>query len=126
MVIFQCFVRLSSCLRYIHTCPHLFLPYSIVKNNTLKQECSSNLSTTYLKKKFNNVTYKVNVYWHKNWLGPWKKNFGSPAGPWRKNVSLSLHYIHSVLVQDFVSCQACCVNQYHYESLSKSCVATSS
>jgi hypothetical protein len=26
------------------------------------------------------------------------------------------HYIHSVLVQDFVSGWACCVNQYHYES----------
>ena len=50
MVIFKCFVRLSSCLRYIHTCHHLFFPYSIVKNNTLKQEWSI-LSTTYLKKK---------------------------------------------------------------------------
>jgi hypothetical protein len=26
------------------------------------------------------------------------------------------HYIHSVMVQYFVSGQACCVNQYHYES----------
>jgi hypothetical protein len=26
------------------------------------------------------------------------------------------HYIHSVLVQDYVSGRACCVNQYHYES----------
>ena len=26
------------------------------------------------------------------------------------------HYIHSVVVQDFVSGRACCVNQYHYES----------
>ena len=25
------------------------------------------------------------------------------------------HYIHSVVVQDFVSGRACCVNQYHYE-----------
>jgi hypothetical protein len=44
--------------------------------------------TTYLKKNNNNVAYKVTVYWHKNWLGPWKKKFGSPAGPWRKNVKL--------------------------------------
>jgi hypothetical protein len=26
------------------------------------------------------------------------------------------HYIHSVVVQDFVSGRVCCVNQYHYES----------
>jgi hypothetical protein len=26
------------------------------------------------------------------------------------------HYIHSVVIQDFVSGRACCVNQYHYES----------
>jgi hypothetical protein len=26
------------------------------------------------------------------------------------------HYIHSVLVQDFVLGRACCVHQYHYES----------
>jgi hypothetical protein len=26
------------------------------------------------------------------------------------------HYIHSVVVQYFVSGRACCVNQYHYES----------
>ena len=26
------------------------------------------------------------------------------------------HYTHSVVVQDFVSGRACCVNQYHYES----------
>jgi hypothetical protein len=26
------------------------------------------------------------------------------------------HYIQSVVVQDFVSGQVCCVNQYHYES----------
>jgi hypothetical protein len=25
------------------------------------------------------------------------------------------HYIHSVVVQDFVSGRACCVKQYHYE-----------
>jgi hypothetical protein len=30
--------------------------------------------------------------------------------------SQNTHYIHSVLVQDFVLGQACCVNQYHYES----------
>ena len=26
------------------------------------------------------------------------------------------HYIHSVVVQDFISGRVCCVNQYHYES----------
>ena len=26
------------------------------------------------------------------------------------------NYIYSLLVQDVVSCRACCVNQYHYES----------
>ena len=26
------------------------------------------------------------------------------------------HFIHSVVVQDFVSGRVCCVNQYHYES----------
>ena len=26
-------------------------------------------------------------------------------------------YVHSVLVQNFASGRACCVNQYHYESL---------
>ena len=26
------------------------------------------------------------------------------------------HYIHSVVVQDFVSGRACCVNKHHYES----------
>ena len=26
------------------------------------------------------------------------------------------HYIYSVVVQDYVSGRACCVNQYHYES----------
>ena len=30
---------------------------------------------------------------------------------WKKS-----HYIHSVVVQDFVSGRACCVNKYHYES----------
>jgi hypothetical protein len=30
--------------------------------------------------------------------------------------SINIHYIHSMLVQDFVSGRACCVNQYHYES----------
>ena len=46
------------------------------------------------KKLINNVTYKVNIYWHKNWgalnfqLGHWKKKIGIPAGPWRKNVKL--------------------------------------
>jgi hypothetical protein len=28
------------------------------------------------------------------------------------------HYIYSVVVQDFVSGRACCVNKYHYKSLS--------
>jgi hypothetical protein len=26
------------------------------------------------------------------------------------------HYIHSVVVQEFLSGRACCLNQYHYES----------
>jgi hypothetical protein len=30
--------------------------------------------------------------------------------------TLYTHYIYSVLVQDFVSGQVCCMNQYHYES----------
>jgi hypothetical protein len=30
-----------------------------------------------------------------------------------------VHYIHSVVVQDFVSGRACCVNKYHYVSLSR-------
>ena len=30
---------------------------------------------------------------------------------------INTHYIHSVMVQDFVSGRACCVNQYHYKSL---------
>jgi hypothetical protein len=30
-----------------------------------------------------------------------------------------VYYIHSVVVQDFVSGWACCVNKYHYESLSR-------
>jgi hypothetical protein len=34
------------------------------------------------------------------------------------NIYIYTHYIHSVVVQDFVSGRACCVNQYHYESLS--------
>jgi hypothetical protein len=29
---------------------------------------------------------------------------------------INTHYIHSVVVQDFVSGRICCVNQYHYES----------
>ena len=29
---------------------------------------------------------------------------------------INTQYIHSVLVQDFVSGRACCVNQYYYES----------
>jgi hypothetical protein len=29
---------------------------------------------------------------------------------------INTHYIHSVVVQDFVSGRVCCVNQYHYES----------
>jgi hypothetical protein len=29
---------------------------------------------------------------------------------------MNTHYIHSVVVQDFVSGRVCCVNQYHYES----------
>ena len=30
-----------------------------------------------------------------------------------------MYYIHSVVVQYFVSDRACCVNKYHYESLSR-------
>jgi hypothetical protein len=30
---------------------------------------------------------------------------------------INTHYIHSLVVQDFVSGWVCCVNQYHYESL---------
>ena len=29
---------------------------------------------------------------------------------------INTHYIHSVVVQDFVPGRVCCVNQYHYES----------
>jgi hypothetical protein len=29
---------------------------------------------------------------------------------------INTHYIHSVVVQDFVSGRVCCVKQYHYES----------
>ena len=29
---------------------------------------------------------------------------------------INTHYIHSVVVQYFISGRACCVNQYHYES----------
>ena len=32
---------------------------------------------------------------------------------------INTHYIHSVLVQDFVSGRACCMKQYHYESLKR-------
>jgi hypothetical protein len=35
---------------------------------------------------------------------------------WQCDVKMCLintHYIHSVMKQDFVSGQACCVNQYH-------------
>ena len=31
-------------------------------------------------------------------------------------IEIYTHYIHSVVVQDFVLGRACCVNQYHYES----------
>ena len=31
------------------------------------------------------------------------------------HIHMDTHYIHSVLVKDFVSGRACCVNQYHYE-----------
>jgi hypothetical protein len=31
-------------------------------------------------------------------------------------IMIYTHYIHSVVVQDFVSGRVCCVNQYHYES----------
>ena len=34
-------------------------------------------------------------------------------------IQIYTHYIHSVVVQDFVSGRACCVNQYHYELLSR-------
>jgi hypothetical protein len=37
----------------------------------------------------------------------WKRDFTNER---------NTHYIHSVMVQDFVSGPACCVNQYHYES----------
>ena len=33
------------------------------------------------------------------------------------NIYIYTHYIHSVVVQDFVSGRACCVNHDHYESL---------
>jgi hypothetical protein len=29
---------------------------------------------------------------------------------------INTHYIHSVVVQNFVSGRVCCVNQYHYKS----------
>jgi hypothetical protein len=32
------------------------------------------------------------------------------------SLKIHTHYIHSVVVQDFVSGRVCCVNQYHYES----------
>jgi hypothetical protein len=32
------------------------------------------------------------------------------------NSNIYTHYIHSVVVQDFVSGRVCCVNQYHYDS----------
>jgi hypothetical protein len=32
---------------------------------------------------------------------------------------INIHYIHSVLVQDFVSGRACCMKQYHCESLKR-------
>jgi hypothetical protein len=35
------------------------------------------------------------------------------------SIIVNTHYIHSVMVQDFVSGRVCCVNQYHYESLSR-------
>ena len=35
------------------------------------------------------------------------------------NCRINTHYIHSVLVQDFVSGQTCCVSKYHYESHNK-------
>ena len=99
MVIFQCFERLSSCLRYIHTCPHLFLPYSIVKNNTLKQEwsiLSSPLSTTYFFFKLTMLHTCIRLTFigiKTGWgpklsAGPLETNLGSPACPWRKNVKL--------------------------------------
>ena len=31
-------------------------------------------------------------------------------------IMIYTHYVHSVVVQDFVSGRVCCVNQYHYES----------
>jgi hypothetical protein len=34
----------------------------------------------------------------------------------RTKCLINTHYIHSVVVQDFVSGRVCCVNQYHYES----------
>jgi hypothetical protein len=36
--------------------------------------------------------------------------------PIKLTATIYTHYIHSVVVQDFVSGRACCVNQYHYES----------
>ena len=92
MVIFQCFVRLSSCLRYIHTCPHLFLPYSIVKNNTLKQECSF-VSTTYFKKITNLHIWLAFIGIKTGWVpkisaGPLEKKFlGTQLAPGEKMLS---------------------------------------
>ena len=47
------------------------------------------------KNKINNVTYKVNVYWHKNWLGPYtfswapgKKILGAQLAPGEKMLSV--------------------------------------
>ena len=36
--------------------------------------------------------------------------------PIKLTATIYTHYIHSVVVQDFVLGRACCVNQYHYES----------
>jgi hypothetical protein len=51
----------------------------------------------------------------------WRNSIGTIArwglerAQWKNSVSCCL-VTHSVLVQDFVSDRACCVNQYHYES----------
>jgi len=53
--------------------------------------------------------------WSGNCMSEWKEDHRLQR-PAKFVFEINTHYIHSVLVQDFVSGRACCVNQYHYKS----------
>ena len=73
-----------------------------------------------------NILFKVQYFHpiHEIWrdtyfdvIEEWRQRYGKGHLEIRKDENKRhTHYIHSVVVQDFVSGRVCCVNQYHYES----------